>query len=1114
MRMKMKMNMGMAVLLGVMLALQSGVEGAEYFVGKQGNDANNGQVKEKAFLTIQKGINALKPGDMLTIGPGEYFENVLRANLGSPDVNTVIRAEISGTALLRGDVEVPGLQPVAGYRFVYAVAFDRAPSAVLEHDTLSILAKRPNMRDLEYDPGTFYYDEAQKKLYISTSDLREPGRRRYTAAVNGKSGLDLTNPRRVIIEGLAATGFCPGWGINLLAPVSCVVRGCITFMCEGGIVADRGSDNVIENCESYGHTFGGIVRYRADNDVIRNCRTYRTKNAGGEHFGIMHYFSMTGPLLIANNISWGQRFDYSVKPAQQERLVRNVALGSIRNSNMFNNLIGGENEYDRSASTASADNILFLREKNLNQDFEFADPLNLDFRLQADSRFRGTAPDKTDRGPYPYAANIFYVSPAGDDQASGLSMRAPWRTLDRALKGLGPGDTLYLVEGEYAAAPWNKAGDGKSPILIRGRGRGTVVITGKLNLTGAAGIVFERLNFARGAALADSREVTFRNCAFSGTTEGLNAESVKGLRLTHALFEGVPVNLKNSSGVYLSGNLYANAGKPAVQLDADEAILYSDYNSYKDAAACWQVAGAAWSFADLQKQHDRYSLVIDPQLSREAGAPVLKNAAQFEGRGPDSTSLGTYRELETSQLRLTGPFLHSVGETTANIEWWTSSPATFELAWGETPEMTNKVKNLRAPDCFTTFSLTGLKPGQTYYFKVLSADSSGRGTSGAMPIATLKPETAPLSFTTLAVATKPAVYYVAPDGDDARSGVSSDQAWRTVSHAADMVNAGDTVLIAGGAYKESVRIRATGDEGRPITFRCIPGEKVVFNGENLLQAFKIVVKKQINFDGFYFVNFGDSMGAVFVLWQGDRVQVTRCFSVKGTGNVGFISAEFSADVLVKNCVAAQGFSAARFHVCPGWRMENNLFLRPYISAVSFVNEPEQKGFFRKNIVTDDLPYKVRSALLEIGRIESFVDEDNCYFLRVPDEQRKMFMFYGTAAYARYAPEYGVTTNFVKPPVFVDKPDGTENNPRLSLKEYQALAGDTGSFVGDPKFTGTSKMEAGGKLWTGDPATMFDKLLGKEDLDFPDTFATDPRAVEKGIGPQPDDFKDFWFNKKK
>ena len=49
-------------------------------------------------------------------------------------------------------------------------------------------------------------------------------------------------------------------------------------------------------------------------------------------------------------------------------------------------------------------------------------------------------------------------------------------------------------------------------------------------------------------------------------------------------------------------------------------------------------------------------------------------------------------------------------------------------------------------------------------------------------------------------------------------------------------------------------------------------------------------------------------------------------------------------------------------------MENNLFLRPYITALNFVNEPEQKGFLRKNIITDSLPYKVKEALLR------FMDE--------------------------------------------------------------------------------------------------------------------------------------------
>ena len=401
---------------------------------------------------------------------------------------------------------------------------------------------------------------------------------------------------------------------------------------------------------AYGNTFGGIVRYGANNDVIRNCHTYRNVREGNEHFGIMHYAGMTGPLLIKNNISWGHNFNYSVKPGdQQERLENCVGLGFIRiaTNKMSHNLIGGGNEYDR-GSNAPADNILFLREKDLDKDFEFADPLNLDFRLQPDSRFRGTAPDGTDRGPYPYEANIFYVSPAGDDRADGLSMRKPWRTLERALKGLRPGDTLYLAEGEYAAVPWNKAGDGKSPIRIRGRGRGTVVITGKLTLTGGAGIVFERLNFAGGATLSDSRDVTFNNCTFFGPADGLNADKVENLKVTHSVFAGVPLHLTNTAAVTLSGNIYANAGKPAVRLDAAGAIRYSDYNDYQDTAHCWEVNGATWSFADLQQRHDRYSQMLTPEFALEKACRASRTTIAFKSLGPDSTALGIHHDYDAA----------------------------------------------------------------------------------------------------------------------------------------------------------------------------------------------------------------------------------------------------------------------------------------------------------------------------------------------------------------------------------------------------------------------------------------------------------------------------------
>ena len=1105
----MRTRTGMAVLAGALLVVLSHVHAAEYFVTKQGNDANNGSSRQTAFLTIQKGVDALKAGDTLTIGPGEYFENVKRDTLGNADVDTIIRAEVPGAVLLRGDIDAPEFEKVEGYRFVYAVSFDQTPLAVLEHGTSRVLEERPNSRDVEYEPGTFYYNTAAKKLYVSSTDLRAPGHRRYSIAVNGKTGIELTKPQRVLIEGLAAGGFYPGWGIMLNEPVSCTVRDCITFMNQGGVCADSGSDNIIESCESYGNTFGGIVRYRANNDVIRNCRTYKNIREGREHFGIMHYFNMSGPLVFKNNVSWGHNFDYSIKPNvdQPGRVENCVALGHIRNSHLFHNLLGDGNESDPNCK-ASADNILFWREEELDKDFEFADHLNLDFRLQPDSRFRGTATDGSDCGPCPYEANIFYVAPGGDDEADGLSMRAPWRTLKHALGRVRPGDTLYLAQGKYAAVHWTNAGDARSPIAIRGRGRGTAVIAGTLKLTGCAGVAFERLNFSGGVLLNDNLDLAFRNCTFYGAPDGLKAEKTGGLSVRHCVFVRAPLRLEESDRITLAGNIYSTGTNPGVTLGANVSIRYSDYNGYRNAARCWEVNGARWSLAELRKRHDRYSRTLNRETSRAS------TKVDFGRWGPHSKTLGIHHEYQAKpeELALVGPFVHSVSDTTANIEWWTSRPATFELCWGETPAMENVVENLKAPDCFTTYSLTGLKPDTDYYFRIRSADTSDREDDISATV--LKPEGEPLSFTTMAVAPEPAVYYVAPDGDDANTGLSREQAWRTVSHAADMVNVGDTVMIAGGNYSEDVRIRATGDEERPITFRCIPGERAVFHGNNLIQAFKIVVKKHIHFDGFYFEDFGSSMDALFALWHADDVRITRCFNVKGALNIAFLSADYSANLLVKNCVTASGFSCLRLHVSPDWRIENNLLLRPLIMALYFVNEPEQKGFFSKNIVTDNLAKKVIIPLVDVGRFRSFVERDNCYFLRAPDEERKMLRFFGTAAYERYVPSYGVTTDYKDPPVFVDNPDGTENNPRFSLKEYQAMVGDTGSYVGDPKFAGTANMEPGGKLWTGHPATMFDKLLGKKGLDFPDTFATDPKAVEKGIGPQPDAFEDFWFNKEK
>lgn len=950
----------------------------EYFVVGSGKDTNDGRSREQAFATIQRGVDALAPGDTLTIGPGMYFENVKREGLGGPDADTTIRSQIPGTAVLRGDVDAPEFKKIEGFRFIYGAPVKKPPLAVLDHAKLLVLRPKANLAELDFSPGHFYRDEKAGMLYVSNADLTPPGSRRYTLAASGQAGIELTAPQRVVIDGLAASGFYPEWGINLITPESCVVRNCVTYLSVGGIMLGKsdngGSNNLIENCVSYAHTFGGIVRYGANNDIIRNNRTFRSKTEGKEHFGIMHYLRMKGPLLIQNNIAWGQSHDFSVKPIGQDTLENNVALGFIRNKNMSHNLVGGGNEYDRS-SQASADNILFRREKNLEHDFEFADPHNLDFRLQPDSSFRGNAPDGSDRGPFPYEATIYYLSPEGDDDADGLSMRSPWRSLEHALPTLKPGDTLYLADGTYPATHWKGAGDGKEPIRIRGRGRGEVVISGPARLSALNGVEWERLGFDGTVDVEQSRDLMFKNCSFYGQEGGLRLKGVSGAKVVHCMFANAPLDLKASDAVFLQGSLFANSDNPAVRMDSIEAILHSDFNSYQNGAICWEVGTNRWSFEDLQGRHDANSLLLVPEFADGKGLPRPSNPEIFAGRGPRSTAIGIYHEYEpdAEPLELVGPLLHSVGDTTANIEWWSSQPATFDLAWGETPETKNLLQGVKGNERFNTFSLTGLEPGKTYFFRIRSAQANPQdGVPSPLP---LEPRDQPITFATANAPVEPQTLVVAPNGDDANPGSSREQALRTVNRAAALAGPGDTILIAGGEYRESVRIRAAGTAERPITFRAIPGEKPVFSGEDLALAFDLNYKPHHRFEGLYF-DF-NPFQQVLVVRDSTGVEVERCFSIR-------ITAQASPDLVVRNCVLRGGWQALLLNASPRAVIENNVFSSTILNNVG-IGQNSLPVTLRRNIFFDNQRNKTHQTLMNFP--EESEESDNAYHLRWPEDEK-------------------------------------------------------------------------------------------------------------------------------
>ncbi|WP_254507923.1 hypothetical protein [Anatilimnocola floriformis] len=1087
-------------------------------MSKRGADTNNGKSSAESFLTVQKGVDALEPGDVLTIAPGEYFEAVKRTGLGDLAHDTIIRAELPGTVTLRGDLPAPEFRPLPGQRFVYVADFKFAGPipAVNEIDTLTILKRMPNNDELEFIPGTFCHDAAAGKLYLSTSDMQPADVHRYSVSVIPTHGLHLIRPQRVTIEGLAFTGFhamellhyreetAGGvWGIFLVHGKQCVIRDCKAYLNAWGIglncSAPASGDNLVERCEAWGNKspfangdLGGITLLAARRDVVRNSTAY----ANGM-YGVNIYGTGGAPpgvddggndeknkSLLEGNLSWGNgTADIKIKTGYEYfHVARNcISPGLWSVSNVTQGTIGRST----ASKTASAEQNIRLQDiANLDLRAEFADPDHHDYRLQGTSRFRGAGPDGADQGAIPYAPNVFYVNAAtGDDDADGLSAGKAWKTLPRAVRDLKPGDTLFLEPGKYPKLSLSVRAKPAAPIFIRGRGTGKVIVDGA-SLHTCHYVRLSRLTFAANANVTDGINLAFEHCEFASSDAPLNALQVRTIAISQCLFarSAQPAaNLRGCERVDLRGNAFQNTAAPAVQLSNESAIRYANYNGYTSDKKVWLIGSEPWSLAEVQRTRDQQSQII----KRESASVLEAFSPQLAACGALGKPIGPYRNTaRTKDLRLvTKPSVHSVSATTANLEWVTSLPATCQLAWGETPACEKSLPfNV---NCFGTYSLTGLKPGQTYYFRITKLETP----HDILPKTDLKQSVEladePIMFTTLTKNAEPRIYHVATDGNDTNSGLSREQAWRSIRYAAAHVNVGDTVQIAGGKYLERARIRATGDVDSPITFRAAPGERVELNGNGMTlnSAFVAAGKSHLRFDGFYFVSFNlfpnDSWSLLnsgeFHLYQGKDIQITRCFSEgRGGYSASPVAAWFVEDLLIKNCVNTYKFGGMYFWRCPNLRIENTVFAEPMIMAFVLRNEKDQAATMENCIFTDMLDKKARLNLALLccdGAVDSYRCPSSCFMLRdcIPQEQRALL---GNQT-------IGQLSKHVSEPVFADP-----------------------LFAGDPGVKGNPADKAGFS-----PDRMMDSALK---LDFDSFFATNPELKRRGIGLDPAAFGDRQF----
>ncbi|MEI6337004.1 MAG: right-handed parallel beta-helix repeat-containing protein [Verrucomicrobiota bacterium] len=1126
------------------------VHAVEYFVSTTGSDASDGLTQSTAFASIQKGVDALASGDILTIFPGEYFGSALRKDLGSLEKETLIRALIPGTAVIRGDVMAPSFTPQAGYLHVVAADFSGEVQGVSEADALRQLKQAPTLNDIEFMPGSFFYDQTARKLYLSTTDLRPASSHAYTISVSGQHGLALQGAKKVTVDGLVFRGFVSlvplrdsdpqfvTWGLFMNKAVNCVIRNCTALLNGGGLLlgSEIPGGNLIENCTGYGNGSphnsegGNISIFHPNNDVIRNCVGYRSLGTGVRMYG-----TATGTNVIESSIGWdneGPALGLKGLGTEASWNRNSIGLGTLPGMNLDHCIVGTKTVY-LAEDQAPKDTVL-LQKENIVSNREFVDPVNFDFRLQSTSKLRGAAPGGGDRGPFSYKPNVFFVRPEGDDAADGLSIKTAWKTASRAIRNLKSGDTVYFEEGTYDGPINIRAGTaGGAPISLRGRGTSRVLFPGPVQVDGSHGVEFRRIAFSETVVASDCTDMNFDNCVFQGVDFGVKAVSLHGLAIRHSEFLRVGtagISLQESERVTLESNLFENNRGVAVKMgrqaqsgvldwvrslwaskpdrpEADSGVAYSDYNAFADEKNAWSVDGRALSLDAIRPLHENYSFGQKPDYQGLNGAWILRNQVLFAGRGARGQSVGRHQDIAGRALFMSKPVVHSVSATTANFEWLVSQGADCEVAWGETPECENARNfTISTPvELHRTFSLTGLKPATKYYFRVKSIRLLPFIDFGKADV--VDPHYDTLSFTTLAEDPAPRNWYVAPDGNDNNSGLRRDQPCRTVGFAASKAGPGDTVLIAGGSYPECVRVRNTGDKGKPIKFRSMPGERVIFDGnQNRLDtAWVINGKEHVEIDGFYFLHHRGECGGnlstrLINIVQSRDITVRRCL-MDGRGSGGypasFMTAYSTENLTLSNIVSIMAPDGIELTDCPGFRLENSVFLLTMIANVKL----GMPATLASNIFCDSGPFKAlqKVALQVYSNVQGMAEKNNCYYFRLPDEERLAFWIGGLPS------EGAPQTKAVYSGSLLLSTPGLAH---IGLSEFQRRMPGVDSFIANPEFSVMKRLT--GKTIPPFPIdVLYDVGI---QLDFPDFFTTNPELEKRGIGLQPAAFEDFHFNK--
>ncbi|MCD6406118.1 MAG: right-handed parallel beta-helix repeat-containing protein, partial [Planctomycetes bacterium] len=484
----------------------------------------------------------------------------------------------------------------------------------------------------------------------------------------------------------------------------------------------------------------------------------------------------------------------------------------------------------------------------------------------------------------------YFVSTGGSNSNDGSSAH-PWLTIQHAVNSIAPGDVITVGDGTYVGAKMTSSGATGAPKTLRAENNGGAILNASspINWHNAVievegqnywiidGFEIDGVNNTyRGIDIRVCEHNTVRNCHvhdtyLTGIFDGFHTYALYENNVSHdngehgiyhsnsedyAVIRGNTCYSNASCGIHMNGDIsmggdgvirhctieknicYDNPSGSGINMDGvSDSIVRNNllYDNHGSGISLYAIDAAEGSSNNIianntvvNASDGRWALNIPPS---SGGQPhptdnkVFNNIfyTRHSWRGTISTHPSCLPGFECDYNVVMNRFSIDSGDSRITLADWQGHGF-------DTHSIIATPADLFVDEASGDYHLKDGSPAINIGIEVAEVTEDIEGTP--------RPQDGLYDIGAYEVASQASTYYVSTSGDNLDDG-SQAHPWRTIQHAADMVSAGDTVIVLAGDYNETVNINnLNGTEAEPVTISGVQGAHLAAVGNDALMIYQ------------------------------------------------------------------------------------------------------------------------------------------------------------------------------------------------------------------------------------------------------------------------------------